>query len=76
VSLHVKNGGNDDTSHTSTITQATFNSYAVGQATFNSDVAGFEALAQAFRQQRNPAPLSPVLEEALHRHKVERQRHN
>jgi hypothetical protein len=45
-SLHVKNGGNsgnggnDDTSHASTITQATFNSYDDDQATFNSSAAG------------------------------------
>jgi hypothetical protein len=80
VSLSVKNGGNDDTSRVSTITQGTCNSSSAGQATCNSDDAGFEALDQDLRQQRNMAPLSPVLERLLwqpllNKHEVERQYH-
>jgi hypothetical protein len=81
-SLHAKNGvngGNDYTSHTSTITQATFNSSADVQAPFNSSADGppniisaaiqatcnyFEALASDFRQQKSLARLPPLLEEA------------
>jgi hypothetical protein len=47
ASLRVKNGGNDDTSRSSTITHTTFNFSAVRQEIFNSYAAGFEARSQA-----------------------------
>jgi hypothetical protein len=51
ASIHVKNGGNNDTSCVTNITQATSNASGVGQATLNSFAAGFEALAaQALSQ--------------------------
>jgi hypothetical protein len=57
VSVLIKNGDNDDTSHASTITHATF----------NSSVAGFDALSQALTQQSqssmtNTAALSMILQ--------------